>query len=379
MNSVLIALDAFSALYLIIILFALYFGNGREAKKTRFFRYTLWACLGGILSEIVACSLLLYNGPESLKAIFICLSYVFINILVAVYGVYLYVLIKEYYPTFKKNFTYFTLLLCVLNIAIIIAGSITSDLYTIANGEIVGLPLSRAILIIPTICYINMISLIVKIRKALSITRNILVLILVAVPALSIVIMYFYSNFGQGYPCAAISLDLIYIVIQSQFVTEANTKALLYNQMSVNDALTGLKNRRGYQEVIDHISPDDTVGVVFCDANSLKSVNDNFGHEAGDRLLQRIADLLKTSFFDGDICRISGDEFIYIEKNMNKNDFFTQAQSFGDLLKKNDCIASYGYATGTGDMILNVISAAEHEMYSDKERYYSETGRDRRR
>lgn len=55
------------------------------------------------------------------------------------------------------------------------------------------------------------------------------------------------------------------------------------------------------------------VGVLFCDVDDFKSVNDRFGHKAGDRLLCDIADRLRSAARDVDtIARIAGDEFVLI-------------------------------------------------------------------
>ncbi|MBR1649579.1 MAG: hypothetical protein IJ691_00270 [Lachnospiraceae bacterium] len=45
----------------------------------------------------------------------------------------------------------------------------------------------------------------------------------------------------------------------------------------------------------------------------------------------------------------------------------------------NDRIAAMGYAIGKGEDIKRLVNLAEHGMYEDKERYYKETGKDRRR
>ncbi len=117
---------------------------------------------------------------------------------------------------------------------------------------------------------------------------------------------------------------------------------------------TGIKNRRGYEDIISNLSEEDNISVVFCDANGLKTVNDNLGHA-------------------------SGDEFVCIIKGMKDEQFRKKTQDFGDVLKNEGKIVAFGYETGFGDQILNIVKAAEKMMYSDKERYYLETGKDRRR
>ncbi len=80
----------------------------------------------------------------------------------------------------------------------------------------------------------------------------------------------------------------------------------------MTDALTGLKNRRAYDELLKQEENEGGLGAVFCDLNQLKYTNDRLGHKAGDQLLVRFADLLKEAFPEGEICRISGDEFVVL-------------------------------------------------------------------
>jgi len=68
--------------------------------------------------------------------------------------------------------------------------------------------------------------------------------------------------------------------------------------MSFYDPLTGLKNRRGYEDIINNLSEEDNVSVVFCDANGLKTTNDNFGHLSEDELINKIANIIRNAFID---------------------------------------------------------------------------------
>ena len=112
--------------------------------------------------------------------------------------------------------------------------------------------------------------------------------------------------------------------------------------------------------------------------NSLKEVNDNLGHEAGDRLIQGFADLLRETFPDDSVFRISGDEFVVIIRDVEAEPLQAQMQAFGEILRKKDRIASYGYESGAGNHVLNIVKIAEQKMYRDKDVYYLETGKQRR-
>ena len=82
--------------------------------------------------------------------------------------------------------------------------------------------------------------------------------------------------------------------------------------LSIHDSLTGLHNRFLFEEELRRFSTGrfDPIGIVMCDLDGLKLVNDNLGHDVGDRLLITTAKLLKEQFRTSDIvARIGGDEF----------------------------------------------------------------------
>jgi diguanylate cyclase (GGDEF)-like protein len=89
-------------------------------------------------------------------------------------------------------------------------------------------------------------------------------------------------------------------------------------ELAITDPLTGLANRtllfdRFNLALAQRRRSKLEVGVLFCDVDDFKSVNDRFGHEVGDLLLCDIADRLRDVFRDSDtLARIAGDEFVVI-------------------------------------------------------------------
>ena len=85
---------------------------------------------------------------------------------------------------------------------------------------------------------------------------------------------------------------------------------------SYEDPLTGLKNRRYFDELMQHeASRADREGaplsLIMIDLDHFKQINDQYGHEAGDSVLMAVAELLQDHFRDADVvCRMGGEEFV---------------------------------------------------------------------
>ena len=62
------------------------------------------------------------------------------------------------------------------------------------------------------------------------------------------------------------------------------------------------------------------MALILIDVDKFKEVNDNYGHAVGDRVLRRVADILRSSFRSVDIlCRIGGDEFAVVMTRVNSS------------------------------------------------------------
>lgn len=95
-------------------------------------------------------------------------------------------------------------------------------------------------------------------------------------------------------------------------ITERKNMEEQLRRLSLHDALTGLYNRAYFEEEMRRLESGryNPVGIVLCDVDELKLVNDTLGHEMGDRMLIETANVIKKAMRRGDmVARIGGDEF----------------------------------------------------------------------
>ncbi len=143
------------------------------------------------------------------------------------------------------------------------------------------------------------------------------------------------------------------------------------------DALTGIKNRNSYQELLKKYDDDYefSLACVYIDANGLHDINNRFGHEAGDKMLKFIASLLVENFENDYVFRIGGDEFVVISENINENELEEKINSFNSAMKKSPYRAAIGYELrDSAENAGRIIREAEIKMYKDKKEHYGSIG-----
>lgn len=161
-------------------------------------------------------------------------------------------------------------------------------------------------------------------------------------------------------------------------VTERLEMQKQIEYISMHDALTGLYNRAYFEDKIQQFNNPafSPVGVIMCDLDGLKLVNDSLGHDAGDKLLTAAAQLLKNNSRNDDIpARIGGDEFALLLPNSDEKQ--TQAIA-GAILKSLEdynhdnphsllsLSVGYDVKKDSDTSIDETLKKADHNMYREK-------------
>lgn len=116
-----------------------------------------------------------------------------------------------------------------------------------------------------------------------------------------------------GTMAAAMMMALLIGYLAARYDYSVNDRINEQHRISMHDALTRLLNRRGAMTSIDKAlaARASSYAAILVDVDDLKGINDNRGHAAGDNFLIRVADAMRTSVRDADICaRLGGDEFL---------------------------------------------------------------------
>mgnify|MGYP004475678593 FL=1 len=154
----------------------------------------------------------------------------------------------------------------------------------------------------------------------------------------------------------------------------------LFKQMAYMDELTGLANRRKCEECMKELETHTEKYCILCfDLNLLKKINDTYGHEKGDELIKRFADVLREVYsLYGITARTGGDEFVAILNNVSVQE---TEKLISDMLilietknKEEDILklsTAYGYAMSdeVADSNPHIIyKIADDRMYECKKK-----------
>ena len=214
-------------------------------------------------------------------------------------------------------------------------------------------------------------------------------------PALRIFLPIFYKSEVYGYsvfdldPHSDIVLDEkleFNLVLLGQTLNRLRLYDKLFEvnnvmDLYIKDALTGLLNRRGFEQGIANYFTDGTTGeykiaVASIDMDGLKEINDNLGHSAGDEALKGIAHCLESVLKEGEIAaRIGGDEFEAVLVLNSPARIGQFIRSFRNSIKKANAEnnAEYTLSASIGtcevsdwDSLMECMNKADKIMYIEK-------------
>jgi diguanylate cyclase (GGDEF)-like protein len=155
------------------------------------------------------------------------------------------------------------------------------------------------------------------------------------------------------------------------------------HNLSLTDELTGLNNRRGFMILATALlkfarRAGQPISLLYIDLDCLKSINDVFGHSAGDAAIIRFARILTETFRDSDVIgRMGGDEFVVLTTEVRENDLNgiqTRLQKNVNVSNLESISGALSFSTGIIQVDLNstvtmeqLLAEADAAMYKHKQ------------
>ena len=159
-------------------------------------------------------------------------------------------------------------------------------------------------------------------------------------------------------------------------IKERNTKRLL-SKLSVTDSLTGLYNQRHFfmrlkEEITRAIRQRNKVSLILLDLDNFKNYNDTYGHLAGDEVLKKVGNIIKSNIRQGvdSGYRYGGDEFAVILIGADLQTGFSIGERIEAAVSKECGLgATFGYFEHSKDMAIeDLVNGSDKDLYERKKK-----------
>jgi len=342
-----IIINAFCLIVIAIIILSMYLQKQKKDEAALRFLILLYGAVAYCAINIVLNVVEGCHIVSAITYIFNLLAFLAIDFIVLSFSGYLSSLIKRARGTGLKPVnivsvsTYLRSIVCII---LFFSGT----LFTIdengvyQDGSLVYIPY-----LISAVIMFELVFLVFYYRKYFTKRQLIVIIVYQVLPVSPIIIELFTGIYSLTGISLTLAILLVYILLQNTTIEQGIEREIFLEELSTTDQLTSLGNRRSYYNCIKAIKDSEKVGVIFADVNGLKYTNDHFGHAAGDELLIKFSNILKTQF-NKNVFRISGDEFVVIVPNVDHKEFETIFAEVHKIVKENNYIASMGSSYGAG-------------------------------
>ena len=354
-----------------VVLYGNVFESRTQTKKRRFFSYYVLAMTVGQLADLVSW---IFEGQSRYSLLLstttlISFIAIFPGATVFAYYMYEHISAKKEVPRWPFECMAIGSILLFLVITI---DCLCGGMFAIQGGVYETGAHYGVYLLAEAAVYLMITWTAIRYRRVLGLHDVIAFLSYLAFPLIATIANILAPEYSFSYPACTMSTLMIYVMLQGEQERGYLQRELAITAESRRDDLTGLLNRRAFTEMCDSQKGDETIGVVFCDANGLKYANDHFGHERGDKLLCDLADMLRSCLRQESTFRISGDEFVILLPDIEQNDFDGRVAELTERMQTCPVpLAAIGAAFGSKAQLMQLIAMAEEAMYQDKKVFYA--------
>lgn len=385
-----VCMDIVCIVILIILVGSFAFDNYGLYKTTRLFAglliATIWALFLDFLNWAFDGSLEFGNLTFWFTVCSLCMG----SILACAFSLYLYSYMDETHSLSKmRNSAYVCAILNLISFVMTFVLALSGKAFKFVDGHYETGALYSVVEVIPFLTLLYLVGFVIFCKKIVGghdvFAATGYVLFMLAGAAIE-------STFSIGttYVAVAIADIFIFVMLQNKIIETEKHNVEKWIEKSNTDVLTGLLNRHAYENDMrayeDDVISNDFV-YVSVDVNSLKAVNDSYGHGAGDELLIGAGKCLDRCLSPyGKLYRIGGDEFVALifaseeQLRIIKRDVEESTGKWSGNLVKSLSV-SCGYASIREDSshsVRKLSVIADKRMYEEKAKYYRNKGVDRR-
>ncbi len=380
-NPITLALDIFSMLVCCALLYGIMFETRKSIQYKRRLSRLFSVQLFITAMDIVANICLSRFSPLVFR-IFISYSLFVFFMYIALFLSYMNEVAQNYHihtaKAYQLLFSYFLLSgICILII------TLTGNSIVLQGTQLQPLWGYNLYLVLIALGYVLLFGFIILHFKRMGTRNSLAFTAFILIPLLGNLTYLVYPAFDFSAASSTLALVLMYVMMQSRIYD-----AEYY--ISNHDDLTGLLNRRAYDEELrtlsEHEIPHDLWYASF-DLNGLKTANDEKGHAAGDELIIAMSDCLsRGAFHSGKVFRIGGDEFAIIGRGTSREmesclryieSFREKARGvYFDNLSFSKGVVRFDEVP---DWSLSMLEQeADVRMYTEKRAYHNHHPNDRR-
>ncbi len=262
----------------------------------------------------------------------------------------------------KRSRFYF--ITSVLGWILIISNFFTGAIFTISETNIyIRGPLNSIYLLIN---YLLLIIALLAAKKYWKLIKGRLlhiIMIFILFPILGSVLQQLFYGTSLTYPFLNITALLTFLFLEKEFIHR--------------DSLTELFTRHQFERRLTYkLNHSEPFSLIMIDLNDFKQINDNFGHEEGDKALVTFSSILKSNVKHEDmVCRYGGDEFTLLIESPHRSTGSLVIDRINDSLKEYNgkkishyhIKMSFGYQYVDSKINLeNLLSEVDKKMYKDK-------------
>lgn len=177
---------------------------------------------------------------------------------------------------------------------------------------------------------------------------------------------WYFAPLGKYFYISFFSHRLGYTAAIYTDITEKKAFEETIEYLSYRDSLTGLHNRRYYEESIPFLTRSQhlPLSIIVCDLNALGIANDTFGHHVGDDVIKEASNILKSYKREQDVlARVGGDEFIMLMPDMPREDAKRVIQD-AKATSKRTFVGEIEVSMSFGLAVMNTQEESFDDLYS---------------